>query len=41
MDDKEVHPTYDFGIWIKTPFFASAMAKMFDSVWKDLKPAKI
>ena len=38
LDDKEVHPSYDLGIWIKTPFFASAMAKMFDSVWKDLKP---
>ncbi|MBU1204667.1 MAG: hypothetical protein KKE93_02045 [Nanoarchaeota archaeon] len=41
LDDKEVHPTYDLGIWIKTPFFASAMTKMFDSVWKDLKPTKI
>ncbi len=40
LDDKEVHPSYDLGIWIKTPFFASAMAKMFDSVWKDLKPVK-
>jgi len=40
LDDKEVHPNYDLGIWIKTPFFASAMAKMFDSVWKDLKPIK-
>jgi len=40
LDDKEIHPAYDFGIWIKTPFFASAMAKMFDSVWKDLKPVK-
>jgi len=40
LDDKDVHPTYDLGIWIKTPFFASAMTKMFDSVWKDLKPVK-
>jgi hypothetical protein len=40
LDDKDVHPTYDLGIWIKTPFFASAMTKMFDSVWKDLKPIK-
>lgn len=40
MDDKEVHPNYDLGIWIKTPTFASAMSKMFDSVWKDLKPIK-
>jgi len=40
LDDKDVHPTYDFGVWIKTPFFATAMTKMFDSVWKDLKPIK-
>ncbi len=40
LDDKEVHPSYDLGIWIKTPFFATAMTKMFDSVWKDLKPIK-
>jgi len=40
LNDKDVHPTYDLGIWIKTPFFASAMVKMFDSVWKDLKPIK-
>jgi len=40
MDDKDVHPSYDFGIWIKTPTFASAMSKMFDAVWKDLKPVK-
>ncbi len=40
MDDKEVHPSYDLGIWIKTPTFASAISKMFDSVWKDLKPIK-
>ena len=40
LGDKEVHPSYDLGIWIKTPFFALAITKMFDSVWKDLKPIK-
>jgi sugar-specific transcriptional regulator TrmB len=35
MDDKDVHPTYDVGIWVNTPFFASALEKMFDSVWKN------
>jgi len=35
MNDKEVHPTYDVGIWVNTPFFASALEKMFDSVWKN------
>ncbi|MFH1400652.1 MAG: helix-turn-helix domain-containing protein [Nanoarchaeota archaeon] len=37
MDDKEVHPTYDIGIWITTPFFASALQNMFDEAWKGMK----
>jgi hypothetical protein len=40
LDDKEVHPTYDVGIWVNTPFFASALENMFDLAWKNLKPAK-
>jgi len=40
MNDKEVHPTYDVGIWVKTPFFASAMQDMFDNAWKGMKPMK-
>jgi len=40
MDDKDVHPTYDVGIWVNTPFFASALEDMFDVAWKDMKPAK-
>lgn len=39
MDDKDVHPTYDVGVWVNTPFFASALENMFDSTWKDMKPA--
>jgi HTH-type transcriptional regulator, sugar sensing transcriptional regulator len=35
MDDKEVHPSYDLGIWVKTPYFASAMGQMFDKAWKN------
>lgn len=34
MNDKEVHPSYDLGIWVKTPYFASAMDTMFNAVWK-------
>jgi HTH-type transcriptional regulator, sugar sensing transcriptional regulator len=33
LDDEEVHPSYDLGVWVKTPYFASAMDKMFDTVW--------
>ena len=39
-DDKEVHPTYDIGIWINTPFFASAMEDLFSMAWKGMKTAK-
>ena len=41
LDDSEVHPTYDVGIWVNTPFFASALDDMFDLAWKGMKaPAK-
>ena len=40
LDDKEVHPTYDVGIWVNTPFFANAMETMFESNWKAMKPLK-
>ena len=37
MDDKEVHPTYDVGIWVNSPFFASALGGLFDSAWKSMR----
>ena len=37
MDDTEVHPTYDVGIWVNTPFFASAMENLFGLAWKNMK----
>ena len=39
LDDKDVHPTYDIGVWVNTPFFASALEGMFNSAWGGLKPA--
>ena len=39
MDDKEVHPTYDIGIWVTTPFFAGAVENLFDLAWKGMKKA--
>ena len=38
MDDKDVHPTYDVGIWVNTPFFASALDSLFEAAWKGMKP---
>ncbi|MFC1691325.1 TrmB family transcriptional regulator [Nanoarchaeota archaeon] len=37
MDDAEVHPTYDVGIWVNTPFFAGAVTDLFDIAWKGMK----
>lgn len=38
MDDAEVHPNYDLGVWINTPFFANTLEKMFESTWKGATP---
>ncbi|MGM5481823.1 MAG: TrmB family transcriptional regulator [Nanobdellota archaeon] len=39
-DDAEIHPTYDIGIWVNTPFFANAMSELFELAWKAMKPAE-
>lgn len=35
--DKNIHESYDTGIWANTPYFASAMEQMFNSTWAALK----
>ncbi len=32
-DDEEVHPSYDMGFWVKSPYFAGTLNKMFDKTW--------
>jgi len=27
------------GVWVQTPYFASAMQGMFDKSWNNMKPA--
>lgn len=39
LNDDDVHPTYDVGIWINTPYFAAAMEELFNSTWKNLESA--
>jgi HTH-type transcriptional regulator, sugar sensing transcriptional regulator len=39
LNDTEVHPSYDIGIWINTPFFAQALEGMFELAWKEMIPA--
>ncbi len=34
LDDETVHPSYDLGVWVKTPYFANAMDQMFGHVWQ-------
>lgn len=40
MDDKEVHESYDVGIWANTPFFATALENMFNLTWNTLGKGK-
>tara|TARA_Y100000310_G_C20459110_1_gene704458 strand:+ start:16 stop:819 length:804 start_codon:yes stop_codon:yes gene_type:complete len=40
LNDSDVHPTYDVGIWVNTPFFASAIETLFEQAWKSMKPAR-
>ena len=40
MDDANIHPTYDVGIWINTPFFAKALDEYFSLAWKQMKKIK-
>jgi hypothetical protein len=40
LDDQEVHPTYDIGIWINTPFFSAALEELFELAWKEMKKVK-
>jgi HTH-type transcriptional regulator, sugar sensing transcriptional regulator len=34
MHDDEVHPSYDIGIWVNTPYFAGAMENLLNASWK-------
>ncbi len=39
LNDNEVHPSYDVGIWLNTEFFAQAMESLFEIAWKNFKKA--
>ncbi len=41
LDDETVHPTYDIGVWLNTPFFAATLAQLFELAWKDAKEVKL
>ncbi len=37
LNDKDVHPSYDLGVWVKTPYFTTAIDNMFDMMWNAQK----
>ncbi len=39
LSDEEVHPTYDVGVWVNTPYFANTLNNLFERVWNGLEPA--
>ena len=38
MNDDNVHPSYDVGVWVNAPYFANALEGMFDLAWQEMKP---
>jgi len=40
VDDSEVHPNYDSGVWVNSPFFAQTVSDMFEINWKKFTPMK-
>ncbi len=33
QDDKDIHPSYDIGIWVKAPYLGNAMDTLFNHMW--------
>lgn len=40
LDDKDIHPSYDVGIWLDSPFFASSLENLFNAIWDKLEDGK-
>ncbi len=40
MNDSDVHPMYDTGVWVNAPFFAATIGSLFDIAWKGMEPAE-
>jgi len=39
--DEDIHPSYDVGVWVNTPFFADALAQLFELAWNEMAPLKV
>ena len=40
LNDEEIHPSYDIGIWLNTEFFAQALEQLFEIAWNNFKIVK-
>ncbi|MFH1238082.1 MAG: helix-turn-helix domain-containing protein [archaeon] len=40
LNDEEVHPNYDVGVWLNTEFFAQALEQLFEIAWNNFKAIK-
>jgi len=38
LDDNDVHPNYDAGVWTNAPYFATALEQLFDANWNNMTP---
>lgn len=38
LDDKQVHPNYDTGVWLSSPFFANSLKHLLGSSWNNFTP---
>jgi phosphatidylserine/phosphatidylglycerophosphate/cardiolipin synthase-like enzyme len=36
LHDDDIHPTYDVGVWVSTPYFAGALETLFEQHWNTL-----
>ena len=37
LNDKDIYPAYDIGIWINTPFFSKTIQQLFEFAWIGMK----
>jgi hypothetical protein len=33
LDDADIHPNYDFGVWVNAPSFAKSFENLFNMIW--------
>jgi len=38
LDDKQVHPNYDTGVWLSSGFFANSLKQLINTSWNNFTP---